>query len=33
VQSEIATLAGGRNMIRLAFDWFDELKATLNAGR
>jgi len=32
VQSETATLAGGRNMIKLAFNWFDELKATLNAG-
>ena len=33
VQSENTTLAGGRNMLKLTFNWFEDLRATLAAGR
>ncbi|HYV20182.1 MAG TPA: protein kinase [Verrucomicrobiae bacterium] len=33
IQSEVATLAGNRNMVKIAFNWFEDLKATLAAGR
>jgi Tol biopolymer transport system component len=33
IQSEDTTLAGGRNMLKLTFNWFEDLKATLSAGR
>jgi Tol biopolymer transport system component len=29
IQSEDTTLAGGRNMLKLTFNWFEDLKATL----
>jgi serine/threonine-protein kinase len=29
IQSEETTLAGGRNMLKLTFNWFEDLKATL----
>ena len=30
IQSEDQTLAGGRNMLKLTFNWFEDLKATLS---
>jgi eukaryotic-like serine/threonine-protein kinase len=33
IQTESATLAGGRNMVKLVFNWFEELKTTLAVGR
>jgi serine/threonine-protein kinase len=30
IQSEDTTLAGGRNMLKLTFNWFEDLKATLS---
>jgi serine/threonine-protein kinase len=33
IQSETAASAGGRNMLKLGLNWFEELKATLSAGR
>jgi len=33
IQSEDTTLAGGRNMLKLTFNFFEDLKATLAAGR
>jgi len=32
-QSELATVAGGRNMVKLVFNWFEDLKAPLATPR
>jgi len=33
VQSELATVAGGRNMVKIVFNWFEDLKALLATPR